>query len=378
MPTINLKDQFAIIDCIPVPIFVMKVDDDGVPLYIHSNTTLLKQLDLDLVDFVGRTAIQAFGPEYGSFVYNEQLKTIASREQNEFEFKFQARGVDRYVRTTLRPQLDETGRVIRLVGSVVDIGNEKLAQSSQAKLDGLGTEVEQFIAMAAHDLRSPMRNVMDLAELLYEDFEDHGDGKLELIGLLKETAEKSMDLISDVLSYATTLGPVAPKCEYNLSELCRDLMIILDPQNQHTLICSDLKLYGEKSVMQIILRNLIDNALKHGNREHLTLQCDAILASDHTVEVSLSDNGAGFENPGIAFLETGNFRMESGYGLLAISKLVNTRGGDITAFNFEGVGGSCVRFTLPNTTNGTDSAAKDSHLASETNSRDDPKQQNAL
>lgn len=378
MQTNNLKDQFAIIDCIPVPIFVMEVGDDGVPLYIHSNTTLLKQLGLDLSDFVGRTAIQAFGPEHGSFVYNEQLKTIASREQNEFEFQFQSRGADRYVRTTLRPQLDETGRVIRLVGSVLDIGNEKIAQSTQAKLDGIGTEVEQFIAMAAHDLRSPMRNVMDLAELLYEDFEDHGDGKLDLIALLKETAEKSMDLISDVLSYATTLGPVAPSCDYNLSELCRDLMIILDPQNQHTLICSDLKLHGEKSVMQIILRNLIDNALKHGNREHLTLQCDATLNAASSVEVSLSDNGAGFENPGIAFLESGEFRMESGYGLLAIRKLVTARGGDITAFNFDEVGGSCVRFILPNTVNHTNTSAKDDHLASETHSNNDPKQQNAL
>lgn len=378
MPTRNLNDQFAIIDCIPLPIFVLDVCIDGIPVYAHCNPTLLEQLELDFSNLAGKTAIEAFGTELGSVAYNEQLKTIASRAQNEFEFQFKSRGNDRYVRTTHRPQIDATGRVVRLVGTLVDISNEKTAKSTQEKLDDIGTEVEQFIAMAAHDLRSPMRNVMDLAELLYEDFEDHGDGKLELIGLLKETSEKSMDLISDVLSYATTLGPAAPKCDYNLSELCRDLMIILDPQNQHTLICNDLKLNGEKSVMQIILRNLIDNALKHGNREHLTLQCDATLTSTNTVEVSLSDNGAGFENPGIAFLETGDFRMESGYGLLAIRKLVTTRGGDITAFNFEGVGGSCVRFTLPKTTGGTNFATKDNQLTSETTSHDDPKQQNAL
>jgi signal transduction histidine kinase len=372
---INLIDQFAIIDSIPVPIFILDVRADGIPVYAHCNPILLHQLELDLSNLVGRTAIEAFGTELGSVAYNEQLKTIASRAQNEFEFRFKSRGADRYVRTTHRPQIDATGRVVRLVGSLVDISDEK---STQAKLDGIGTEVEQFIAMAAHDLRSPMRNVMDLAELLYEDFEDLGDGKLDLIALLKETSEKSMDLISDVLSYATTLGPAAPNCDYNLADLCQDLMIILDPQNQHRLICSDLNLTGEKSTMQIILRNLIDNALKHGNREHLTMQCDATLTDTHTVEVSLSDNGAGFENPGIAFLETGDFRMESGYGLLAIRKLVTARRGDITAFNFAEVGGSCVRFTLPNATNHTNTATKDDPHVSKISSNGDLKQQNAL
>ncbi len=378
MRTTNLENQYSIIDCVPFPIFILDVCKDGIPTYAHCNQTILTQLELDFADLEGKTALEAFGTELGSVAYRQQLKSIATQTQIEFEFHFRSKGADKYVRTTLRPQLNESGKVIRLLGSVVDIGSEKIAQSTQAKLDGIGTEVEQFIAMAAHDLRSPMRNVMDLAELLIEDFEDHGDGKLELISLLKETAEKSMDLISDVLSYATTLGPAAPCSSYNISELCRDLMIILDPHNQHSLICSDLELHGEKSVMQIILRNLIDNALKHGNREHLTLQCEAILTSASTVEILLSDNGAGFENPGHVFLETGKFRMESGYGLLAVRKLVTTRGGDIRASNFEGVGGSCVRFTLPNGVGHSKSTPNRSHIALKINSNADPKQQNAF
>lgn len=373
-----LNDQFAIIDCVPAPIFVMDVRSDGIPVYAHCNDSLLKLLGRDLSDFVGRTALEAFGEEFGAIAYSEQCKTIAARAQNEFEFQFQAARAEKWVRTTLQPQFDGDGNVIRLVGSVVDISHEKMAQTSQAKLEDIGSEVEQFIAMAAHDLRSPMRNVKDLAEMLYEDFEDHGDGKLELIALLKETSEKSMDLISDVLSYATTLGPVAPNCDYNLSELCQDLMLILDPQNQHTLICSDLDLIGEKSVMQIVLRNLIDNALKHGERERLTLQCSATASENNTVEVSLSDNGAGFENPGIAFLESGKFRMESGYGLLAIRKLVTARGCVISAFNLPENSGSCVRFSLPNASGHTNVTISNGPLVPKTTTSDRPKQQNAL
>lgn len=350
VPTQYLEDQFALIDSVPTPIFILDVPNDGIPVYAYCNQNLLRRLGRNLSDFVGKTAVQAFGVELGAKLYHEQCKTIASRQQQIFEFHYQIDDRQLNARTTLTPQIDQTQRVVRLVGSSEDISNEKIALKTQAKLNEIGNEVEQFIAMAAHDLRTPMRNVMDLAELLYDDFEDHGDGKLELISLLKETAEKSMDLISDVLSYASTLGPETPSSTYNLEKLCQDLMMILDPKRQHKLLCTDVKLTGEKCVMQIALRNLIDNALKHGGRISMTLTCTAELTNPDTVEVTLIDDGAGFENPGIAFLETGKFRMESGYGLLAVRKLITARGGEITAANDSQTGGSRVKFSLPNAT----------------------------
>lgn len=99
--------------------------------------------------------------------------------------------------------------------------------------------------------------------------------------------------------------------------------------------------------MQIVLHNLIDNALKHGNSKKMTLRCHARMLGSAEVEVTVSDNGRGFKNPGKLFLETGEFLVDSGYGLLAIRKLILARGGKITAFNEPETGGSAVIFTLP-------------------------------
>lgn len=340
-------DLFALVDCIPTPVFVLDVRADGVPVYAHYNANALGRLDRDLDSIVGRTTVEAFGEEFGTAAYNEQCKTIAQAKPRKYEFQLPVGNEVRVVRTSLYPQLDADGKVVRLIGSASDVSLEWIAQTAQAKLDHIGTEVEQFIAMAAHDLRTPMRNVMSLADMLAEDFEDRGDGKTELIALLKQTAHKSMNLISDVLSYANAIGPAGGNTLYRLDALCRDIMATLDPHDNHTMRCTDIPLSGEKNVMQVILRNLVDNALKHGKRDRMTLMCKATMQDTGFVKITISDDGNGFANPGTVFLESGDFRIDSGYGLLAIRKLILARGGTIGASNDIVTGGSCVTFTLP-------------------------------
>ncbi|KIN72954.1 PAS domain-containing sensor histidine kinase [Sulfitobacter guttiformis] len=343
-----LDEFFKLIDCVPTPIFVMDVTPGQLPVYAHYNVAAREKTGRKLEDIVGKNSIEVFGPTFGAAACEEQRLTILHRKQREYEYEIPLKDEIRIVRTTMNPQFDAQGNVIRLIGNPTDISIEWMAQSAQTKLETITTEVEQFIAMAAHDLRTPMRNVLSLTEMLEEGFENHGDGKLELIKLLKETSEKSMDLISDVLSYASTLNLANTHTLYPLQKMCANLMEVLDPHGKHRITATDITLSGEKNVMQIVLHNLIDNALKHGNSPKLTLRCDAVLLGTSQIEITMRDDGAGFDNPGKLFLETGEFLVDSGYGLLAVRKLVLARGGTITAFNDPHTGGSAVRFTLPN------------------------------
>ncbi len=342
-----LEELFKLVDCVPTPIFIMDVTPGQLPIYAHYNSEAIEKTGFKLSEIVGRNSIEVFGTVFGPAACEEQRKTILERKQRKYEYELPLKDEVRIVRTTLTPQFDAQGSVIRLIGNPTDVSIEWVAQSAQTKLETISTEVEQFIAMAAHDLRTPMRNVMSLAELLEEGFEDHGDGKMELIELLKDTSAKSMNLIADVLSYASTLDLSSTSALYPLDVMCRKLMEVLDPHGQHSINCTKITLSGEKNVMQIILHNLIDNALKHGNSPNLALQCSARMLDPSVIEVTLSDDGAGFENPGKLFLQTGEFLVDSGYGLLAIRKLIIARGGTITAFNDPTTGGSAVRFTLP-------------------------------
>lgn len=341
------EDLFTLLDFVPAPIFVLDVLRGNIPVYAHYNQFALRKIDRELPELIGKTTIEVFGEQYGAAAYNEQRKTIMARKTREYDIQLPLGNEVRIVRTTLVPQMDPAGKVIRLIGSAVDVSLEWLAQTAKSDLKNIGTEVEQFIAMAAHDLRTPMRNVTVLAEMLEEDFEDHGDGKMQLIQMLRDTSDKSMALISDVLSYAHSFNTSVKPVIYRLDLLCADIMKSVDSQSKHQFDATEITLSGEKNVTQIILRNLIDNALKHGNRDRMRLTCSARMIDIDMVEISLSDDGEGFPNPGTVFLDTGDFRVDSGYGLLAIRKMIRARGGEITVSNAPSTGGSLVSFTLP-------------------------------
>ncbi|UWR23724.1 HAMP domain-containing sensor histidine kinase [Sulfitobacter sp. S190] len=342
-----IEDLYQLLDCVPTPIFVLDVLEGAVPVYGTYNAAALARLGRPLSDFVGRTTIEAFGAEYGAAAYREQLETIRTRTRRSYEFKLPFGDETRIVRTTLAPQMTPEGEVIRLIGSAKDVSAEWAAANAQAKLRSIGDEVEQFVTMAAHDLRTPMRNVAMLSEMLREDFEDRGDGKLELIEMLAETSEKSMALISDVLSHASAVGAVAEDQTFELAQLVRNIMGALDPQSIHKMICDDATVTGDKNAVQIVLRNLIDNALKYGGRERMQLTCRARCLEGGFIEFTVGDNGKGFDNPGSVFLQTGDFRVDSGYGLLGIRRLILARGGSIRVFNNSDRAGSSVCFCLP-------------------------------
>ncbi len=351
-------DLFTVLDSVPTPIFVLDVTADDDPVYAYCNRTTLERTKRPLSEFVGRTTVEAYGAHYGNAALEEQRQTILSRSQRTYEFELPIDNSLRIVRTTLCPLFDAEGSVYQLIGSSQDVSAEWIAQRARSKLEAIGSEVEQFVAMAAHDLRAPMRNVSMLAEMLRENFEDHGDGELELIDLLEETSQKSMALITDVLSHACAVSTPEARERFDLADLVSDLMRVLDPHRNHDLVCARVSLLGEKPTLQIILRNLIENAIKYGKRENLKLECSARVMGDSWVEITIGDNGAGFANPGNVFLDTGEFRMDSGYGMLGIRRLITARGGTITASNCEEGDGSTVRFTLPmnaraNLTNGT-------------------------
>ena len=144
------EDFFNLIDHVPTSIFVLDVTADAIPVYAHYNAYALDRLGRELSEFVGKTTIEVFGEQYGTAAYTEQRKTIMARKTREYEFQLPLGNEVRIVRTTLVPQIAPSGKVHRLIGSAHDVSLEWVAESAQSKLKNMGSEVEQFIAMAAH------------------------------------------------------------------------------------------------------------------------------------------------------------------------------------------------------------------------------------
>ncbi len=284
---------------------------------------------------------------FGEIAYNHHCEVLTLGKPRTYELTLPLGGTNRSVRTHLKPALDDQGRVSRLIGTSQDISAEYGVRTAQASSVMLNTELEEFVSLAAHDLRSPIRNVHALANMLREDLPDLAGPQLLILNKLETVAEKAMVLISDVLNHTQATGASQSIEDFELSALCRDITQMLDPIGALRIKVDELWLFGDKIATQIVLRNLIDNALKHNEEQSLTLSVSAKMAGPENYQITIADDGVGFPDPTIAFLEGAAYRQENGFGLLGVSRLVKARHGTITAENASDGTGAVVILTLP-------------------------------
>ncbi|WP_299499129.1 PAS domain-containing sensor histidine kinase [uncultured Roseobacter sp.] len=337
-------------DCfehVAASVFVTEPDAQGVLRYTGWNSAAETAFDLPRARVIGRTARDVFPGACGDAMYESQALAFAMGDTAVSEVILPIEGRSKRMRTTWIPKRGSDGTILRLIGTATEASPMLHSYAPEAPIMKPMTEREQFISLAAHDLRTPMRNISILIDMLREDFEDRGDGKLELIDMLEDVAVKSGELIRDVLSH--TQETTAHPCEgpFDLGLLCQTLCDVLDPWAAHDIRWPDMVVDGDKTAFQIVLRNLLDNALKHGKKSKLHVDISVHSAAPGMVSVVVQDDGLGFDNPGQAFLETGSFRSDSGYGLLSVRRLLLARGGKISIDEMSGNGGSAITFSLP-------------------------------
>ncbi|MEP1521514.1 hypothetical protein [Ascidiaceihabitans sp.] len=71
----------------------------------------------------------------------------------------------RSAQTHLRTLRNAQGRVVQIVGVSQDVTAQTLSGEAQANTDTLTHELEHFVALVVHDLRTQMRHVTMLADM---------------------------------------------------------------------------------------------------------------------------------------------------------------------------------------------------------------------
>lgn len=344
----------SILHCVEHPIFVLQPDEEGLPRYTAFNSYACRVLGKPEAEIIGLTAKELYGGRLGNIAFRHHCDALTSGEPRVYEILLPIEDRQMLVRTSLCPVRDASGRVIRIVGSSLDVSGNRLLREMQAEAHTMQNEMEDFINLAAHDLRAPMRNVSQIAQMLREDFEDHGDGKLELIDLLTEVGEKAMALIGDVLSQAQAGSAAEQTVDFDFGELVEEIMILLDPQQRCVVAFDSGLVSGDRTAVQIILRNLLENAIKHGQRSTAApgrggphVQISLADRQDGFFEVSILDSGKGFDDPALLFLEKGKLRTGSGFGLFGVRRLIHARGGELSVTNRGRDSGAEIVFRLP-------------------------------
>lgn len=233
--------------------------------------------------------------------------------------------------------------------------------SSQAQqLQENNRDLESFAHIVSHDLKTPIRNIYSLTQILEDDLSDFmasNDQSVQIqsrIDGLRDQATRSQSLITGILEYSVLDGREAPTVELDTHSLVTRIGRQLELNSRQLTLSGEFPTFFTNATrLEQVLTNLMENAIKYNpDRDSATVSIN-VVEEDEFLRFSVTDNG-----PGIAerfhkrifqpftTLESITDIHSSGIGLSIVQRAVERQGGQIDVISKENAG-TTFEFTWP-------------------------------
>ena len=216
-------------------------------------------------------------------------------------------------------------------------------------------DVKNFAFAASHDLKSPLRGISNLVEFLQEDIGPIIDEESQKnLYNIQRRVNRLEDLLDDLLAYARAGKENTEKAEVDPRVLLSEISELFNSKTKFSLIIESAPktIYVERAPFEQVLRNLIDNAIKHNDLD--VTECRVFIKEfGGHYEVMFCDNGPGipkqYHERVFEIFKKLKSRDEvegSGMGLSLILKLIKQQSGTINIISDPDTKrGTCFRFT---------------------------------
>jgi len=227
--------------------------------------------------------------------------------------------------------------------------------SLMGRLDHSLTRSEDFIAEAAHRVRTPLATVRSYAEATLQrvEKEENREAMRSMVRAIDESSRAAGQLLDHAM--ITFRADHLEREEIDLNDLVRDLVMRLTPiadmkDLKLELSLADQASYsGDPVLIQNAVRNLIDNALKYAPA---LSDVDIVVRSQQSLTIAVCDRGPGFAADELDSLtkrfargKNATGTIGSGLGLTIAQDVAKAHGGFLELSNREG-GGACVTLSL--------------------------------
>ncbi len=229
------------------------------------------------------------------------------------------------------------------------------------ELEAVIKELEAFSYAVSHDLRAPLRATEGFSAILDDQYKDALDEKgRDYLRRIREASSRMGLLIEDLLGLSrVTRFPLARK-DVDLSQLAQDVFarIMEGKHGPHPEFVVELgmRVKSDPALTEILLRNLLENAIKYSSRVALPkIEVGSAEGDKDTGGATVfwvRDNGVGFDMAYAGELFAPFQRLHSvkefsgtGIGLVTVHRIVSRHGGRVWPEAAPGKG-ACFYFTL--------------------------------
>lgn len=272
--------------------------------------------------------------------------------------------------TSKVPLRDNEGTTIGVLGTYEDITQRKQTEREliQAKEDAeaANTAKDEFLAIMSHEMRTPLNPILGFAELLLEDSQTEPESTY--LKTIIKSGNRQLSLIDDILHYMRiNSGKVKPTVKpFNLIDFCDKTLNEMLPSAGDIELCflnslegsssSELNVETDELMLQRILDNLLNNAIKYTQAGKVTLTL-SMESSSPTPRFNFTvlDTGIGISESHQLHLFDPFSQVDSSYsrtheglglGLAICKKLTDLLSGEISVQSTLGKG-SIFKVSLP-------------------------------
>jgi PAS domain S-box-containing protein len=262
---------------------------------------------------------------------------------------------------------DEDGFPEQILGVNIDITKrremeQRLIESEKELNEAIRTK-DKFFSIISHDLKNPIGGFIGLSEELFTNFRQLSISQIKEISYaLHESSRHLYKLLNNLLQWSVIQRQQMrlSKSDINISQAAAqnaELYAINAEEKDIEIsnkIDSGFKVMADSDMVDLVLRNLISNAIKFTNPGGKII-IDAKPTGNNFLEISVEDTGVGMEqkqleqlfNVGALTPSQGTAREKgTGLGLVLCKEVIEKMGGKISADSKFGEG-TTFRFTLP-------------------------------
>ncbi len=306
-----------------------------------------KQVNPAFQQVLGYTREEMLARPIVDFVHQEDREATAKEIERlskglptvDFQNRYRASdGSWRWLAWRAAPTAEE-GMIYAVARDITRRKNVEAMLSRQTReLARSNADLEEFAYIASHDLRAPLRAIETLSKWIEDEVPQPVPEKArEHLHELRRRVRRMTTLTDDLLAYSRAGRETGELRAVDSAAMVRDVVFLLDPPAGFEIRMDDRMpvLQTFSAPLELTLRNLIGNAIKHHDREEGQVFVSAEDEGD-VFRFEVRDDGPGipesqYERIFKMFekLESRDRVEGSGIGLALVKKIVESLGGRI-------------------------------------------------
>ena len=274
------------------------------------------------------------------------IELIRNRTGGNIQIEIQKSGAGIFLEFSLKPLFENQSLysgliiLIRDITERVNIENKLRLQSEQ--LLSMNRLKDRIFSIISHDLRGPLINLNDIINMLNEEMISEDEFR-SFVPQLSKNIASTTGLLENLLFWSKSQlqGEVVKPVNFNVREIADNIIQLFEKvisekelQSENN-IDPNCTVYADKDMIQLIIRNLISNAVKFSKRGgSITLSSrtqgnnSIICFRDTGVGISDADLKKIFELETFTTRGTDN-EQGTGLGLLLCKDFIEKNGGKI-------------------------------------------------